>query len=92
MGVVDTKHGVRVALEKQETPGETRYVGTLSDDEREFRVAFLVAADGAVSSAGGDAPAELTERARLIVRSALKQAQSFELPPPRRITRWRPGR
>lgn len=91
MGVVDTNHGMRVTLEKREGDA-LRYLGTVSEDDARFAIALSVDDELRVTLDESDAPAALGERVRLIVRTALKQAQSLELPPPRRITRWRPPR
>lgn len=94
MGVLDTKHGFLVTLEKTDGGGALGYVGTVSEDDVAYAISFSVADDGTVSVQPGPSPcpAELADRARLVVRASLKQNASLDLPPPRRITRWRPAK
>lgn len=90
MAVLHTNHGFLVTLERE---GERSYVGTVGEDDQEYPVRFELGEDGAVTVGPlADCPAELAERARLVVRASLKQNASLELPPPRRITRWRPAK
>lgn len=93
MGVLDTKHGFLVTLEKH-GDAPLRYVGTVAENGAEHPVTFAVATDATVSVEATEppCPSDLAERARLVVRSTLKQNTTLELPPPRRITRWRPAK
>ena len=93
MGVLDTKSGFLLTLERSGDGAAFRYVGTVADDGHEVGVAFAVDAEGGVAlSDSPECPAALADRARLVVRAALKQNAALELPPPRRITRWRPAK
>lgn len=94
MGVLDTKHGFLVTLQRLDLgDGAYGYAGTVAEHDVTHAVQFLVAADGTVAlDVASPCPAELGERARLVVRASLKQNAGLDLPPPRRITRWRPAK
>jgi hypothetical protein len=94
VGVLDTKHGFLVTLEKTGDDAAVGYVGTVAENDVSYPVAFSVGQDGAVALVPMEppCPAELAERARLVVRTTLKQNAGLDLPPPRRITRWRPAK
>ncbi len=87
-------HGVRIVLERQVQGGPPwRYVGDAKIEDASFGVTALLGEDGAVTvDLFGDAPGDLAERVRLIVRSAWKHTRSEGLDPPRRISRWRGDR
>ena len=94
VAVLETKHGFLLTLEREGDVLTPTYRGTVAENDREFAVTFAVAADGAVTPGEnvGGCPAELLERARLVVRATWKQNAALELPAPRRITRWRPAK
>jgi len=94
VAVLDTKHGFLVTLEKRGDGAAFEYVGTVAEHDCTFAVAFRVDESGAVTLTQPveGCPAELADRARLVVRASLKQNASLDLPPPRRITRWRPAK
>jgi len=87
MGIVGDhpETGVRFVLERT----ADGYAGTafLPDAARHALVA-RVAPDGTVT-VEGEAPADVREKARLLVRTVLRHAASEGTDPPRRIVRWR---
>lgn len=60
------------------------YVGRLSTPTEDFEI--RVEGDTVTG-----APAELEEKVRLLVRTAVKHAEADGRPPPPRISRWRPA-
>ena len=75
-----------------------QYVGSVLSPTETLAITALVAGDGSVtvtvdrSEPDDLAPARraaLVEKVRLLVRTLVRQARSDELPPPRRINRWR---
>lgn len=83
------EHGARVDLTRTDDL-ELTYAGAISTKERTFSLRVTVQGDAVVAETDGGP--ELAERARLIVRTALKHAAADGLPPPRRIQRWRDSR
>ena len=89
-------HGVRFRLQRSsaEPAGSDGsgnaivYEGKITTAEAEFPVRIEAAADGTVTVIS-DAGADLAEKARLLVRTVLKHAQSEGEAPPRLIQRWR---
>lgn len=88
--------GVRIALERPREGGPPwAYAGAAHLPDESFPARATVHADGAVEVAldpaegGAPPPAELTEKVRLIVRAAYRQAQTDGEPPALRIVRWR---
>lgn len=85
-------HGVRFRLERapeEPLPGASIvYEGKITTASAEFPVRIEARAEGEVVVTT-NASADLAEKARLLVRTVLKHAQSEEQPPPRLIQRWR---
>ena len=77
--------GVRFVLERTV---DGAYAGTAFTPTERHAIRLDVAPDGAVTTAG-DAPEDLLEKARLLVRTVLRHAASEGSEPPRRIVRWR---
>ncbi len=78
---------MRIAIERPREGGPPwRYEGHAYTPDASVEVRVVVAEDGAVEV---DAPPELAEKIRLIVRAAFKQAAADAEPPARRIVRWR---
>jgi hypothetical protein len=96
MGIVGhhPETGVRIDVERERAGGPPwRYEGEAVTPSERFRVAALIAEDGAVSvELQSGAPAGLAEKARLLVRTVWKHAHEDEAAPPRRIVRWRADR
>ena len=66
------------------------YQGEATTQSESFRLTAEVAADGVVSvELPPDAPRGLADKVRLLARAAWKHAHEDEVPPPRRIVRWR---
>ncbi|HEY4012067.1 MAG TPA: hypothetical protein VGM06_01910 [Polyangiaceae bacterium] len=86
--------GMRLVVERPREGGPPwRYEGEAVFESRRVPVAAVLDAAGTVAvEASPEAPADLAERVRLIVRAAWKHAQPEGLEPPRRISRWRPER
>ncbi|MBK6691159.1 MAG: hypothetical protein IPG50_02975 [Myxococcales bacterium] len=83
------EHGTRVDLTRTDD-AELTYTGRIATNDRSFSLRVTVAGDTVVAETDGGP--DLAERARLIVRTALKHAAADGLPPPRRIQRWRDSR
>jgi len=84
--------GVRIDVER--APGAAppyRYAGEAVTPTERFGLEAEVDASGAVVvTLQAGAPASLAERARLLLRAAVKHAKDEDTDPPRRIVRWRP--
>ena len=88
--------GVRIAIERPrgEDPPFV-YTGAAHVPDASFPIRVTVTGDGSVDVAispsdTGRAPsAELTEKVRLLVRTAYKQAKADGEPPAIRLQRWR---
>ncbi len=95
--------GLRIVLERTDPPAAAggaalQYVGHVLGPAETLEVTAVVAEDGAVAvHLGTTEPAGLAagrqaglaEKVRLLVRTLVRQAKADELPPPRRINRWR---
>ena len=86
--------GVRLVVSRSGSEeGPWTYTGAAFLPDATFELAIRVGVDGLVSvepAASGDTvPADLSEKIRLIVRTAYKQAKADGEPPPLRIARWR---
>jgi hypothetical protein len=84
--------GVRIAIERDAKKNDQPwiYAGVVHLPDGSHPVAVEVDADGEVGvSIGPAAPPELTEKVRLIVRTAYRQAKADGEPPAWRIVRWR---
>ena len=84
--------GVRIAVERDANKHDPPwiYAGEVHLPDGSHPVAVTVDAEGEVAvSIGPGAPAELTEKVRLIVRTAYRQAKADGEPPAWRIVRWR---
>jgi hypothetical protein len=77
--------GLRFVLERV----DGGYDGTVFTPTDRHALVARIALDGTVT-VEGDAPAEIREKARLLVRTAIRHAAVDETEPPRRIVRWRP--
>ena len=82
--------GVRFVLERPYEGGPPwKYTGDAFTPDARFALTAVVEADGAVAVTG-QAPAEVAEKARLVLRALYKQARGEEDgAPPRKIVRWR---
>jgi hypothetical protein len=84
------ERGVRIVLERH--PGGEppwAYTGAAITPIAEHPLSARLDADGTVHVDAPAAPPELAVRARLILRTAFRQAAAAGEPPPRRIVRWR---
>ena len=88
--------GVRIAIERDAKKDDPPwiYAGEVHLPDGSHPVAVEVDANGTVGVAIGpgappDLTAELTEKVRLIVRTAYRQAKADGEPPAWRIVRWR---
>ena len=87
--------GVRIAIERDAKKDDPPwiYAGEVHLPDGSHPLAVEVDADGEVGVAIGPGAAELapqlTEKVRLIVRTAYKQAKADGEPPAWRIVRWR---
>jgi hypothetical protein len=84
--------GVRFVLERPYAGGPPWiYAGHAFTPDARFPLSAEVAADGAVRvRVEADAPAEVAEKARLVLRALYKQSQADgDGAPPRKIVRWR---
>jgi hypothetical protein len=86
--------GVRVVVERSRGEGPPwRYEGEAVTQRARFCLAAVVDADGRVAvELPADAPADLGDRARLIIRAAYRHTVDAGAAPPRRIARWRADR
>ena len=79
--------GVRIAIERPRDGGPPwKYEGAAHTPDASTPIRVVVHEDGMVDV---EAPPALTEKIRLIVRTAWKQAKSDDEAPARRIVRWR---
>jgi hypothetical protein len=94
MGIVGGRpeSGVRIALERPVSGAAPwRYEGTVATPDAEHPVACVVDDSGDVRvELAATAPPELSEKVRLLVRTAYKQAKADgKKAPARKIVRWR---
>ncbi|WP_394829092.1 hypothetical protein [Pendulispora albinea] len=66
-----------------------RYEGYAYTPKEKHRLVVDVLADGTVDI-GGDAPDDIQDKTRLLMRMFVRHAESEGTAPPRRILRWRP--
>ncbi|WP_394839165.1 hypothetical protein LVJ94_19950 [Pendulispora rubella] len=66
-----------------------RYEGFAFTAKEKHRLVVDVLADGTVDI-GGDAPDDIQDKTRLLMRMFVRHAESEGTAPPRRILRWRP--
>jgi hypothetical protein len=79
--------GVRIAIERARDGGPPwTYDGAAATPDATVPIRVVVLEDGTVTV---EAPADLVEKVRLIVRAAYKQARADGEPPAWRIVRWR---
>jgi hypothetical protein len=64
------------------------YSGLIVTPDGKFQLEATISANGEVTISS-DAPVELAEKTRLIVRTAARHAATEKSPLPRRIVRWR---
>jgi hypothetical protein len=89
--------GVRIQIERDKSRSAPpwTYAGAAHVPEASFPVTVTVDAAGEVTvgistaESGLAPPADLTEKVRLIVRMAYRQAKADDEPPAWRIVRWR---
>lgn len=84
--------GVRIAIERDAAKDEPPWIysGNVHLPEGSHPVAVTVDGAGEVTvEIGPGAPADLSEKVRLIVRTVYKQAKAEDEPPAWRIVRWR---
>ena len=96
MGIIGQRpeSGVRISVERASTaaasPGPWRYEGTAATPEAEFPITATIDASGEVKVAvPSNAPGDLAEKIRLILRAVYKQKDGDERAPARKIVRWR---
>jgi hypothetical protein len=93
MGIIGERPESGLRIDVARAPeGEPpwRYRGEAVAPDARFAVEATITSAGEVAVEAPGAPAGLVERARLLLRAAWKHAHADELPPPRRIVRWRP--
>ena len=90
--------GLRIQIERDTSREDPpwSYAGAVHLPDASFPVTAVVDAAGNVTATlspsaetGAEAPAELVEKVRLIVRTAYRQAKADDEPPAWRIVRWR---
>ncbi|MBX3264506.1 MAG: hypothetical protein KF782_32840 [Labilithrix sp.] len=90
--------GVRIHIERDRARSEPpwSYAGAAHVPEASFPLRVTVDAAGEVAvtvgaeqAGGAEAPPDLAEKVRLIVRAAYRQAKADDEPPAWRIVRWR---
>jgi hypothetical protein len=96
MGIVGShpERGIRIDVERP-TEGSPPwcYRGVAATSGDRFDIAATVSGDGEVAvDVPAEAPAELGEKVRRVLRAAYKHAKADGRPPPRRIQRWRADR
>lgn len=67
---------------------KNRYRGVIVTPDARFEVTVVIDESGAAQLTS-DAPADLCEKTRLIVRTAVRHAAAEKTALPRRIVRWR---
>jgi hypothetical protein len=83
--------GVRVDMARPMEGGPPwRYEGEAKTPRATFRLTAEVSAEGTVSvDLPPGAPPGLADKVRLVARAVWKHAREDDIPPPRRIVRWR---
>ena len=88
--------GVRIVVERDASKADPpwTYAGSAHVPDASFPIAVIVDEAGTVAvtlgaTAGATPPRDLSEKIRLIVRTAYRQATADGEPPPWRIQRWR---
>ena len=92
MGIVGglPESGVRIDVERPAEGGPPwRYRGRVDTPEGSTPIEAQVAGDGQVTI---DAPSDLADKVRLVLRAAWKHGVEDACPPARRIVRWRGDR
>lgn len=93
MGIIGQRpeSGVRIDVERPHTGGPPwQYRGTAATSDLEIALNATIDAEGEVRvELGGAGNAELAEKVRLLLRAAFKHSAENDLPPARRIQRWR---
>jgi hypothetical protein len=80
--------GIRIVLDRGPDGPPYVYEGAVFTPDQRFSLTVRVETDGSVK-VDGDAPPDLRDKARLMVRTMVRHAQDEEGAPPRRIMRWR---
>jgi hypothetical protein len=90
----ETSLPVRVVAERPATGGPPwRYQGDTTALGSRFDLVVMLDANGSVDVAlSPDPPPGLADRIKLLVRAAWRHARTENVPPPRRIARWRAWR
>jgi hypothetical protein len=83
--------GVRIAIERDKQSGPPwNYRGGAFLPDASFECAVVVSQQGEVEvTLPADAPGDLAEKVRLIVRTVFKQSNADGEPPAWKINRWR---
>ena len=93
MGIIGQRpeSGVRISVERASASvAPWRYEGTAATPEAEFAVTATIDAAGEVKvTVPPDAPGDLAEKVRLILRAVYKQKDKGDRAPARKIVRWR---
>lgn len=86
------ERGVRFVLESATAleGAAARYVGAVYTPSEKYALDASIDGEGDVTVTS-DAPADVAEKARLLVRTMVRHAESEGRPLPRRILRWRPA-
>ncbi len=80
--------GIRFVLDRGPEGPPYVYEGTAFTPDLRFGLTVTVEGDGNVV-VEGEAPPDVRDKARLMVRTMVRHAQDEEGAPPRRIMRWR---
>ncbi len=80
---------IEIAAPVQTFAPPYHYEGFAFTAKEKHRLLVDVRADGSVDI-GGDAPEDIQDKARLLMRMFVRHAESEGTAPPRRILRWRP--
>ena len=80
--------GIRFVLDRGPEGPPYLYEGAAFTPDQRFSLTIVVETDGTVK-VEGDAPPDVREKARLMVRTMVRHAQDEGGAPPRRIMRWR---
>ena len=82
--------GIRFVLDRGPEGPPYLYEGAAFTPDQRFALRIAVETDGTVK-VESDAPPDVREKARLMVRTMVRHAKDEEGAPPRRIMRWRAG-